>query len=114
LKELGVTVQYVSREEILHTIDDHWMVENPDLNEYAFLFRLIQERHRTRFEQAFQESEPHQYQALRLQLDAIDQERNRAEEILYWLYLDNELRRQGQTFPDRFENKIRGEGSSSV
>ncbi|MBW4539051.1 MAG: hypothetical protein KME43_07865 [Myxacorys chilensis ATA2-1-KO14] len=97
--------QYVSRKELLQVIDDHWMLEDPDRNEYAFLFRLIQERHRTRFEQTFQQSTPEQYEAVQHHLRTIDQERNRAEEILYWIYLDKELRQQGRTFPDQVEAK---------
>jgi hypothetical protein len=100
-----VNGQYVSRKELLQVIDDHWMLEDPDRNEYAFLFRLIQERHRTQFEQTFQQSTPEQYEAVQRHLRTIDQERNRAEEILYWLYLDNELRQQGRTFPDQVEAK---------
>lgn len=85
------------------------MLEDPDRNEYAFLFRMIQERHRTQFERAFQQPEPSQYKAMQRYFRTIDQQRNRAEEILYWLYLDNELRRQGKTFPDQAEAKREGE-----
>jgi hypothetical protein len=81
------------------------MVEDPRRNEYAFLFRLIQERHREQFEQALQNPDS-PYEAIVKHLEEIDQARDRAEEILYWLYLDSELRQQGKTLPDVWEKKL--------
>lgn len=95
----------VSRSDILYAIDYCWMVEDPRGNEYAFLFRLIQERHREQFEQALQNPD-RPYELVVKSLEAIDQERDRAEEILYWLYLDSELRQQGKTLPDVWESKL--------
>lgn len=80
------------------------MVENPDIDEHAFLFQLIQERHRTRFEQAFEQTDSSQYETVVKHLSAIDEERDRAEEILYWLYRDTHLRREGITLPDAWES----------
>lgn len=92
-----------SRSDILYVIDHCWMVEDPVLDEHAFLFRLIQERHREQFEQAF--AHPEQVGSIAHYLQEIEQQRDRAEEILYWLYLDSELRHQGKTLPDLWEEK---------
>ncbi|MER3433631.1 MAG: hypothetical protein C4288_09385 [Leptolyngbya sp. ERB_1_1] len=81
------------------------MVEDPLLDEYAYQFRWIQDRHRVQFEQAFQCTDENEYEAVKQQLDEIREERDRAEEILYWLFLDSELRRQGKTVPDLWEEK---------
>ena len=75
-------------------------------DEYAFLFRQIQERHREQFDRAFEH--PEQYGSLSDYLEEIEQERDRAEEILYWLYLDSELRHQGKTLPDLWEDRDGG------
>lgn len=91
------------RDEILYTIDHLWMVEDPDTDEYAFLFRCIQERHRTQFEQAFQQTDVEEQAALTYALNALTEQRDRAEEILYWLYRDTELRKLGKTLPDECE-----------
>jgi hypothetical protein len=101
-----VHVPSMSRSDILYVIDHCWMVEDPALDEYAFLFRWIQERHRERFDQVFQN--PDQYDSIEHYLKEIEQQRDRAEEILYWLYLDSELRSQGNTVPDLWENQCRG------
>ncbi|NJR48233.1 MAG: hypothetical protein HC780_00470 [Leptolyngbyaceae cyanobacterium CSU_1_3] len=92
-----------SREEILHLIDHCWMVEDPDRDEHAFLFRLIQERHRVQFEQAFQQTAPDEHAAFTHRLGELSQQRDRAEEILYWLYRDSQLRQQGNNLPDQQE-----------
>ena len=95
-------MQTVSRSDVLYVIDHCWMIEDPSEDEYAFVFRWIQDRHRAQFEQAVQAA---QYEAVVRQLEAIDQERDRAEEILYWLFLDSELRQQGKSLPDLWEEK---------
>lgn len=95
--------RHVSRDEILHLIDHLWMVEDPDTDEYAFLFRCIQERHRTQFEQTFQQSDLEEQTALTRSLNALADQRDRAEEILYWLYRDTELRKLGKTLPDEYQ-----------
>jgi len=100
-----VNVQPVSRSDVLYVIDHCWMVEDPLLDEYAYQFRWIQDRHRVQFEQAFQCTDENEYEAVKQQLDEIREERDRAEEILYWLFLDSELRRQGKTVPDLWEEK---------
>ncbi len=100
-----MNVQPVSRSDVLYVIDHCWMVEDPLVDEYAYQFRCIQDRHRTQFEQAFQCNDENQYEAVKQQLDRIREERDRAEEILYWLFLDSELRRQGKTVPDLWEDK---------
>jgi hypothetical protein len=100
----GLKVKQVPRDEILYLIDHHWMVENPDVDEYAFLFELIQERHRTEFERAFEHKDSAQYDKIVLHLSTIAAERDRAEEILYWLYRDSHLRQEGITFPDAWES----------
>jgi ubiquinone biosynthesis protein UbiJ len=93
----------VSRAKTLQLIDHYWMVENPDCDEYAFLFRLIQERHRTQFLQAIEVSPEGNTEVLTSVLQSMDDERSRAEEILSWLYLDSQLRQQGKTLPDELE-----------
>jgi hypothetical protein len=98
-------VQTVSRSDVLYAIDHCWMVEDPRLDEYAYQFQLIQERHRAQFDQVFQCANENQYEAVTLRLDQIREERDRAEAILYWLFLDSELRRQGKTVPDLWEEK---------
>lgn len=82
------------------------MVEDPRVDEYAYQFLQIQERHRIQLEQAFECAEESQYEVVKGHLDAIQKERDRAEEILYWLFLDSELRRQGKTVPDLWEEKV--------
>lgn len=79
------------------------MVEDPIADEYAYQFRLIQERHRAQFEQALECADEAQYEVMTKHLDQIREERDRAEEILYWLFLDSELRQQGKTVPDLWE-----------
>lgn len=98
-------VLLASRSDILYAIDHCWMVEDPRWNEFAFLFRCIQERHCEQFEQALQAQDV-PYEHIVKQIEAIDQQRDRAEEILYWLYLDSELRQQGKTLPDLWEKKL--------
>ncbi len=98
-------MQAVSRSDVLYVIDHCWMVEDPLVDEYAYQFRLIQDRHRAQFERAFQRTDEDQYEAVKQQLDQIREQRDRAEEILYWLFLDSELRRQGKTVPDLWEEK---------
>lgn len=98
-------MQPVSRSDVLYVIDHCWMVEDPCVDEYAYQFLRIQDRHRVQFEQAFERADEHQYEVVKQHLDAIRQERDRAEEILYWLFLDSELRRQGKTVPDLWEEK---------
>jgi len=100
-----VDVQPVSQSDVLYVIDHCWMVEDPLLDEYAYQFRWIQDRHRVQFERAFQCTDENEYEAVKQQLDEIREERDRAEEILYWLFLDSELRRQGKTVPDLWEEK---------
>lgn len=79
------------------------MVEDPVIDEYAYRFRLIQDRHWAEFNQAFACTDETQYEDMARHLDQIREERDRAEEILYWLFLDSELRRQGKTVPDLWE-----------
>lgn len=95
----------VTRSDILYAIDHCWMVEDPREDEYAFLFQLIQERHRTQFEAAVGPTNHDSYEAVVQTLEQIDQARDRSEEILYWLYLDSELRHQGKTLPDLWETQ---------
>jgi hypothetical protein len=102
--QFGVKVKRVSRDEIVYTIDHHWMVENPDVDEYAFIFQLIQERHRNQFEQIFENADSSEYTSIVQKISAIDEDRDRAEEILYWLYRDSNLRQEGITFPDAWES----------
>ncbi len=102
--QFGVKVKRISRDEIVYLIDHHWMVDNPDVDEYAFLFQLIQERHRNQFEQAFENADSSQYESVIKKINAIDEERDRAEEILYWLYRDSHLRQEGITLPDAWES----------
>jgi hypothetical protein len=102
--QFRVKVKRVSRDEIVYLIDHHWMVENPDVDEYAFIFQLIQERHRHQFEQIFEDAHSSQYELVLQKLRAIDEERDRAEEILYWLYRDSNLRQEGITLPDAWES----------
>lgn len=99
-------MQPVSRSDVLYVIDQCWMVEDPLVNEYAYQFFRIQDRHRVQFEQAFECAHEHQYETIKQQLDQIREERDRAEEILYWLFLDSELRQQGKTVPDLWEEKV--------
>jgi hypothetical protein len=96
-------MQPVSRADVLYVIDHCWMVEDPVMDEYAYRFRLIQDRHWAEFDQAFACTDETQYEAMAQHLDQIREERDRAEEILYWLFLDSELRRQGKTVPDLWE-----------
>lgn len=100
-------MQPVSRSDIVYVIDHCWMVEDPLVDEYAYQFLRIQERHRLQFERAFECTDEHQFEVVKRQLDEIQAERDRAEEILYWLFLDSELRRQGKTMPDLWEEKVR-------
>lgn len=99
-------MQPVSRSDVLYVIDHCWMVEDPLVDEYAYQFLRIQDRHRIQFEQAFECANESEYEAVRQHLDAIREERDRAEEILYWLFLDSELRRQGKSVPDLWEEKV--------
>lgn len=96
-------LERVSKDEIYHLIDHCWMVANPDHDEYAFLFRLIQERHRTKFMQACETSTQSKTSIDVAFLQEMDAERERAEEILYWLYRDAQLRKDGKTLPDEWE-----------
>ncbi|MBD1843600.1 hypothetical protein H6F89_09360 [Cyanobacteria bacterium FACHB-63] len=102
-----MNVQSVSRSDILYVIDHCWMVEDPRVDEYAYQFLRIQDRHRVQFEQVFECADENQYEALKRQLDEIREERDRAEEILYWLFLDSELRQNGKSVPDLWEEKAR-------
>lgn len=100
-----MNVKPVSRSDISYAIDHCWMVEDPRVDEYAYQFLRIQDRHRVQFEQAFESADEKQYEAVKRQLDEIREERDRAEEILYWLFLDSELRQQGKTVADLWEEK---------
>jgi hypothetical protein len=93
----------VPRKEIIHLIDHRWMVEDPDRDEYAFLCHWIQERHRRKFFQAVEAPTDGKAELPLAQLRELEVERDRAEEILYWLYWDTQLRKQGKTFPDEWE-----------
>lgn len=93
----------VTRKEIIHLIDHRWMVEDPDRDEHAFLCHWIQERHRTKFFQAVEAPTGGKAELPLAQLRELEVERDRAEEILYWLYCDTQLRKQGKTFPDEWE-----------
>ncbi|BAU14025.1 hypothetical protein LEP3755_45690 [Leptolyngbya sp. NIES-3755] len=99
-------MQPVSRSDVLYVIDHCWMVEDPREDEYAYQFLQIQDRHRVQFEQALECADENQYEVVKQHLDTIREERDRAEEILYWLFLDSELRRQGKTVPDLWEEKV--------
>jgi hypothetical protein len=96
----------LSRDEILHLIDHCWMAEDPDKDEHAFLFRMIQEKHRAQFERAFQETEPEAHEAFSQRLSELAEQRDRSEQILYWLYRDSELRKQGKNLPDQWEEPV--------